>query len=410
MVFTDSPSPPSEAGAHRPRLGLALSGGGTRAAVFHLGVLRRLAAEGALERVTHLSTVSGGSLVTAVIMAQAGMKWPTSGRYEREIYPRVRDLLTTTDLFSLRAVGLGGMLRFNHRLLSHRASVLADLLETRWGVTGNLGDLPDEPAWWINTTCLHTGKNWRFARREMGDWKFGLHHEPPYRLAEAAAASAAVPYAIGALTLDLPKDGWFDADRRNHKASTRRERPTKERVRLWDGGAYENLGLEALYKPGLALRHCDFLICSDASAELPPDSRPSLLGLLGGRLASPRLFDITSDQIRALRSRMFFRDVLDGTVRGTLIKMGRSTREIDLQVGRERTAQQYDAFQSDAEARRAHLHPTDLTAMAPHVFERIARHGFEMADIILTTHSRAEFPACHAWPAAPEHERKFTGA
>lgn len=42
------------------RIGLALSGGGTRAAVFHLGVLRRLAVDGRLEQITKLSTVSGG--------------------------------------------------------------------------------------------------------------------------------------------------------------------------------------------------------------------------------------------------------------------------------------------------------------------------------------------------------------
>jgi patatin-like phospholipase len=46
----------------KPKIGLALSGGGIRAAVFHLGVLRRLAAENLLEAVSSLSTVSGGSL------------------------------------------------------------------------------------------------------------------------------------------------------------------------------------------------------------------------------------------------------------------------------------------------------------------------------------------------------------
>ena len=43
------------------RIGLALSGGGVRAATFHMGVLRRLAAEALLERISIISTVSGGS-------------------------------------------------------------------------------------------------------------------------------------------------------------------------------------------------------------------------------------------------------------------------------------------------------------------------------------------------------------
>lgn len=45
------------------RIGLALSGGGYRAAVFHTGVLEALESLGV--RVTHLSTVSGGSLIGA---------------------------------------------------------------------------------------------------------------------------------------------------------------------------------------------------------------------------------------------------------------------------------------------------------------------------------------------------------
>src|SRR5262245_29800444 len=43
--------------------GLALSGGGFRAALFHVGVLARLAELDLLRRIKVLSTVSGGSLV-----------------------------------------------------------------------------------------------------------------------------------------------------------------------------------------------------------------------------------------------------------------------------------------------------------------------------------------------------------
>ena len=68
-VKKETAPPVSEIGGRR--IGLALSGGGVRAAAFHLGVLRRLAAEGLLERVSVISTVSGGSLVTAAVMAEA---------------------------------------------------------------------------------------------------------------------------------------------------------------------------------------------------------------------------------------------------------------------------------------------------------------------------------------------------
>ena len=43
------------------KIAIALSGGGVRATVFHLGVLARLTRQSLLESVTLLSTVSGGS-------------------------------------------------------------------------------------------------------------------------------------------------------------------------------------------------------------------------------------------------------------------------------------------------------------------------------------------------------------
>src|SRR5919204_2307006 len=50
----------------RSPLGLALTGGGFRAAFFHVGVLAQLAQFGLLRRVHVLSTVSGGSIVGAL--------------------------------------------------------------------------------------------------------------------------------------------------------------------------------------------------------------------------------------------------------------------------------------------------------------------------------------------------------
>src|SRR5262249_622728 len=48
------------------RIGLALSGGGSRAIAFHLGCLRALNDRGVLNQVKVLSTVSGGSVIGAL--------------------------------------------------------------------------------------------------------------------------------------------------------------------------------------------------------------------------------------------------------------------------------------------------------------------------------------------------------
>jgi NTE family protein len=162
-------SPEAVLPATSRRIGLALSGGGIRAAVFHLGVLRRLASDNLLENVSAVSTVSGGSLITAAIFSRSGMKWPSSAEYLRSTYPDLRRRITSGDLFSLKAFGWAGLTEFNLSLVRSRANVLAKMLDRVWGVSGRLADLPDAPQWLINTTCIDTGKNWRFSKREMGD-------------------------------------------------------------------------------------------------------------------------------------------------------------------------------------------------------------------------------------------------
>src|SRR5437016_6078757 len=52
----------------KPRIALALSGGGFRASLFHLGLLRRIAELGWLKSIDVISTVSGGSIVGAFLV------------------------------------------------------------------------------------------------------------------------------------------------------------------------------------------------------------------------------------------------------------------------------------------------------------------------------------------------------
>ena len=55
---------------------------------FHLGVLRRMAEQGLLERVSHLSSVSGGSLIVGLVLLENYLKWPSSQAFLDEILPR----------------------------------------------------------------------------------------------------------------------------------------------------------------------------------------------------------------------------------------------------------------------------------------------------------------------------------
>src|SRR4051812_26065262 len=51
--------------ADADRIGLALSGGGFRASLYHLGLARFLRDAGILPRITHITSVSGGSVFAA---------------------------------------------------------------------------------------------------------------------------------------------------------------------------------------------------------------------------------------------------------------------------------------------------------------------------------------------------------
>ena len=64
-------APPVSEEREHPKLGLALSGGGHRAAFFHIGVLAKLAELGLLRPVQVISTVSGGSIIGALYYLHA---------------------------------------------------------------------------------------------------------------------------------------------------------------------------------------------------------------------------------------------------------------------------------------------------------------------------------------------------
>jgi NTE family protein len=61
----------------RDGIGLCLSGGGYRAALFHLGAVRRLNELGILARLKTISSVSGGSIVSAHLATR--LPWPLTG-------------------------------------------------------------------------------------------------------------------------------------------------------------------------------------------------------------------------------------------------------------------------------------------------------------------------------------------
>ena len=250
----------------------------------------------------------------------------------------------------------------------------------------------------------HVRRDWEeLAFLEEGDGRLAIWSslQSTVQARGGRSGSAAIPYGIGALKIDLPLDGWFRTDPATRRP-LERTAPRMACVRLWDGGAYENLGLEVMYKPGETLRGCDFLICSDASGPLgAPTSRSSkVAALFRGELAGPRLFEVAGDQIRALRSRMFMADVVSGRVRGALVRMGNSVREVHIKAGKALAKPaDYDDYLSDTDVAQTLLFPSGLKAVPQIVFDRVSRHGYELADATLTIYSSNEFQKSSRWAA-----------
>jgi NTE family protein len=111
-------------------IALALSGGGVRAIVFHLGVLKVLAERRLLEHVVRVSTVSGGSLLMGLLLHEGAMRWPSSEVFVDSIYPRLRQRLCER---SMQWGAVRQLLRpWNWQFVLSRANLLAAALREEW--------------------------------------------------------------------------------------------------------------------------------------------------------------------------------------------------------------------------------------------------------------------------------------
>ena len=359
------------------KIGIALSGGGVRAAVFHLGVLGRLAEDGLLEKITRISTVSGGTLVTGLIYSIAGNKWPTSGFYLNKCLVRTRHYLTRTDV-QRGALFSGG---FRPKDLIHRrAKLISRSMQDCWGISGSLNDIPLEPRWVLNATTYESGKNWRFIpQRRMGDYVVNYVEKPCIPLTDAMAASAAYPSLIGPLVLNTKKFSWFKFEGGNQIPT----QPRFKRLHLWDGGVYDNLGAEALFKIQDNDKYQDdfnFLVVSDASNAIETRKHPIWFWK-----RAYRLMIVAMDQVRSLRARTLNNYFETHNSSGVYLKIGNTGRKILAAVGIEKESidelTKNSLSLKDAEA--AEEFKTTLRKLTKAEYDLLYRHGWEVANFTL---------------------------
>lgn len=365
-------------------IGLALSGGGVRAAAFHAGVLQYLAEKNKLESVIHVSSVSGGSLFMGLMLSCTEYQWPTSSGYIRDVLPKVQRQLTSTSLQRTAIIRLI-FNPLNWRYVLSRANVLAQAIKSQWGIDVPLSSLSGNPIWSINGTTAETGRRFRFKDGRMGDYELGYADVRDIPLASAMAVSAAFPGGIGPLFI---KPSHFQWHKRETWDSTDGEKPREipfDGLHLYDGGLYDNLGMEPLFdmgkqafKPG-GSKAINYLIVADAGAALVRSAIPHPLNPMRFK----RIADIALDQTRALRVRSFFSFLLRQPESGLYLQMGANPVQFIQQQGKDNPDNQkrlleYKWMGNDA-VRRSASYPTTLCKMSDTDFQAISRHGYETA-------------------------------
>lgn len=318
------------------KIGLALSGGGFRASLFHIGVLARLAEMDLLKHVHVLSTVSGGSIIGAYYylkikeLLEGNRKDLTGpkGKIERDCYVAI-----VREIESEFLAGVQNNLRV--RLLADPVSNGKMVVDDEYSRSDRMGDLYDQffyqafvkgptqkrvlledikiipegengatfdpvvynqhaefkvPVLTINATSLNTGNSWHFTSSWIGE------SEPLYDI------------NTNTVLKFLRLDGTYPSNSAFAPEGTDDQKKLREakfkQIRLADAvaasacvpGVFKPLAIHDLYWNSLgeeivvqlvdggvfdnqgidtlAKAKCDYVICSDGSGQIEDEIDP----------------------------------------------------------------------------------------------------------------------------------------
>lgn len=310
--MTAAQDPEDNKDPRRGRIALCLSGGGLRATLYHLGVIKALRAchiEGdrAIDRIDHVYAVSGGSILAGHML----MQWEAYRDPDEAVFKSASDALIAFARSNIRdRVLRRWFLQAVPRRLwqawrRNPASVRTQLLQSSYerllgGV--NIGACyPDGrrvPRFHFLSTDFKTGELCAFSgvNLEIEDRKgqctaTGCGN---VKLAAAVAASSAFPPLFPPVLLP--------PDHLSHPPGIR----FREALLLSDGGVYDNMGIEKLQK--LFARddsHPRIALISDAGAPFRVTARKSYSMIVGRNIRASdilmnRISDFTARSIDAM--------------------------------------------------------------------------------------------------------------
>ncbi len=290
---------PLDLSAREKGIGLALSGGGFRAVLFHVGVLWRLNELGILGRVDRVSSISGGSIALGVLAtrwAQLGFDAEgRTGQFDVQVVAPLRD-------FCGRNIDVSSVLSGALNPFRSAGEVVAEEYRRHLGLGVSLQTLPDTPRFVFNATNYATGVSFRFSKPFAGDYRIGLIPNPGFDVATAVICSSAFPPVLGPIELEVKPEDFT----RVEGADLYDQVDFRRRLPLGDGGVYDNLGLETVWG-----RYENILV-SDAGKPFDIDAG---IGTMAPRQLL-RTMDIGLNQALALRKRMLMAAYERGDARG----------------------------------------------------------------------------------------------
>lgn len=357
----------------RRGIGLCLSGGGYRATLFHLGALRRLNELGVLARddFRSISSVSGGSITAALLATALATRIDRSqgGPIPDAVWQReVGDPLRA---FTRRNIRTGAVARrllpWNWFRESTAVQAIARTYEAHLTPL-KLAGLPERPEFVLCATDMAWGVNWIFTKARMGDYQAGYMTPPPdFPLARAVAASACFPPVFNPLPMPL-KPG--DLTGGSAPQGAERDAAIAD-LRLTDGGDYDSMGLEPVWK-----NHAVVLVC-DAGGVFTPEGDRGLIWRIG------RYQGIQERQARGLRKRWLISSFIAGLMQGSYWGIGSARSRY----------QQDGGYSKDlAQALIAEIR-TDLDAFGDAEAKVLENHGYLLADAALARHVASLLPS-----------------
>lgn len=290
------------------RMGLALSGGGFRAVLFHLGVIRFMRDAQILPKVTHITAVSGGSVIGAHLALNWNRYCGTDEEFDEVSRELIRFLQMDVRNRIVRRFPLTALVNFARRIFlmqRKRKFTRAGLLEQHYQkyLFGDIGlfQLPEAPQLYMLATSVNEGSICAFhkgglllQKRSPGSRE--LHFENVEMglatVPMAVAASSAFPGFFPPLQLNASEVGANEGAFSSHGFT--------------DGGIYDNLGLRMfrLLQDDLesTQQKLDCVLVSDAGATFRVRGEGPAEGLLRTALRSSM---ILMDRVNQLEFESF---------------------------------------------------------------------------------------------------------